>query len=408
MDELTLYERILGLQKPWTVEHVELSEDGVVHVHIEHDRDSETLCPECNRPCPRYDTRDKSWRHLDTCQYQTIVHGAVPRTRCPDHGVLQVTVPWAERNSRFTLLFEAMAIRWLQEASINAVSRQLGLSWNAIDGIMQRAVARGLSARQAVDYQHIAVDEVSSKKGHRYVTIISNALGQVVDIQDDRSKDSLRAFYTSLSKRELASIKTVSMDMSPAYISATKEHLRGWEEKICFDKFHVAMDLNKAVDAVRKEEIRFVPADHRRPLHLSRFNWLRSEEKLQRHHRDNITALSSVAKKTARAWAIRQYAMRLWDYVSRGWARKAWGRWYDWAIRSRLGAIKSAARSIKKHLWGIINAIVHRKSNAGAESINSRIKLIKVRARGFRNKERFKTAVLFHLGGLKLMPTHQN
>lgn len=408
MDELSLYERILRLQKPWGVEHVELSADGVVHVYVEHDRETETQCPECGRASPRYDTRDKRWRHLDTCQFQTIVHGAVPRTQCPEHGVLQVNVPWAEKNSRFTLLFEAMAIRWLQEASINAVSRRLGLSWNAIDGIMRRAVARGLSARKAVDYQHIAVDEVSSKKGHRYVTIISNGLGQVVDIQDDRSKDSLRAFYTSLSTQELDSIETVSMDMSPAYIGATKEHVSDWEQKICFDKFHVAMDLNKAVDAVRKDEMRIVPSDQRRSLHLSRFNWLRSEANLKRHHRDTITALSKVAKKTARAWALRQYAMRLWDYSTRGWAHRAWSSWYGWAIRSRLGAIKVVATSIKKNLWGIINAIVHGKSNAGAESINSRIKLLKVRARGFRNKERFKTAILFNLGGLQLIPAHLN
>ena len=408
MDELSLYESILGLQEPWAVEHVELSKDGVVHVYTEHDRDAETLCPECGCACPRYDTRDKSWRHLDTCQFQTIVHGAVPRAKCPEHGVLQVNVPWAERNSRFTLLFEAMAIQWLKEASINAVSRRLGLSWNATDGIMRRAVARGLSARESVDYQHIAVDEVSSKKGHKYITIVSNESGQVVDVRDDRSKNSLAAFYTSLSERELDSIQTVSMDMSPAYLSATKEHVDGWEQKICFDKFHVAMDLNKAVDSVRKGEMRFVPADQRRPLHLSRFNWLRSEGKLKSHHWDTINSLSKVAKKTARAWAIRQYAMQLWNYSTRGWAQRAWARWYGWAAHSRLTPIKTVAASIKKNLWGIINAIVHRKSNAGAESINSRIKLLKVRARGFRNKERFKTAILFQLGGLCLIPAHLN
>jgi len=408
MDELSLYERILGLRDPWAVEHVELSEDEVVHVYIEYDRNSETLCPVCGSACPRYDTRDKRWRHLDTCQFQTIVHGAVPRAQCHEHGVLQVEVPWAERNSRFTLLFEAMAINWLKEASINAVSRRLGLSWNAIDGIMRRAVERGLSARQSVDYHHLAVDEVSSKKGHRYLTIISNDSGQVVDIRDDRTKASLGDFYKSLSEWELNSIETVSMDMSPAYISATKEHLSEWDQKICFDKFHVAMDLNKAVDAVRKKEMQFVPADYKKPLHLSRFSWLRSEASLQLHHRDTIDTLSKVARKTARAWAIRQYAMQLWNYSTRDWAQKAWGRWYSWAIRSQLGPIKAVAASIKKNLWGIINATVHGRSNAGAESINSRIKLLKVRARGFRNKERFKTAILFHLGGLRLLPTHLN
>jgi len=108
--------------------------------------------------------------------------------------------------------------------------------------------------------------------------------------------------------------------------------------------------------------------------------------------------------KTARAWAIKELAMSLWDYVSRTWAEKGWHRWYSWAIRSRLEPIKQAARMIKKHLWGIINAIVLKADNGHAESINSKIKMIKIRARGFRNKDRFKTAIYFHLGGLDLYP----
>lgn len=99
------------------------------------------------------------------------------------------------------------SILGLKEASINVVSRRLGLSWNAIDGIMRSAVARGLSSRESLDYQHIVVDEVSSKKGHKYITIVSNESGQVVDVRDDHSKNSLGAFYTSLSERELDSIE---------------------------------------------------------------------------------------------------------------------------------------------------------------------------------------------------------
>ena len=79
-------------------------------------------------------------------------------------------------------------------------------------------------------------------------------------------------------------------------------------------------------------------------------------------------------------------------------------RWYNWAIRSQLNAIKSSARSIKKNLWGILNAVVLKKTNASAESINSKIKSIKVRAKGFRNKERLKIAILFHCGGLEMKP----
>ena len=105
-----------------------------------------------------------------------------------------------------------------------------------------------------------------------------------------------------------------------------------------------------------------------------------------------------------RAWVLKEYAMSLWDYQSRGWARKAWLRWYAWAIRSRLQPMKTAARMVKDHLWGIINAIVLNATNAMAESVNSKIKILKIKARGYRNRARFKTAILFHYGGLELYP----
>ncbi|MCU7902530.1 MAG: transposase, partial [Candidatus Thiodiazotropha sp. (ex Lucinoma aequizonata)] len=108
--------------------------------------------------------------------------------------------------------------------------------------------------------------------------------------------------------------------------------------------------------------------------------------------------------KTARAWAIKELAMSLWHYVTKTWAQKGWDRWLSWAVRSRLDPIKEVAKIIKAHLWGILNAVVLKVSNGPEEGLNSRIKMIKFRSRGFRNKERFANAIYFHLGGLALYP----
>jgi len=405
MDELNLYEQILDLPPPWFVEDVRLNKKTEnVDIFVSCDLDIALNCPKCNAPCPRYDNRKRSWRHLDTCQYQTMIHACIPRVKCGTHGVIQIKTPWAEQNSRFTASFESSVINWLKETSINAVSRRFRLSWNAVDGIMNRAVKRGLACRRRSSVKHLAVDEVSSKKGHKYVTIISNEKGEVIDVTDDRKKESLISFYKSLTKRDLENIETVSMDMSQSYIFATKECVENWESKICFDRFHVMQDLNKAVNQVRKSEMRTIPQPFREPLHKSRFCWLRSQATLKINHKQQIRELESIAIKTARAWSIRQYAGNIWDYRSRYWATKAWMKWYDWAIRSRLQPVKTAAASIKKNLWGIVNAIIHNKNNAGAEGINSQIKVLKVKARGFKNKERFKASIMFHFGGLDLYP----
>ena len=120
----------------------------------------------------------------------------VPRIKCPEHGVVTVGVPWYEPGSGFTALFEALVIDWLKEASLAAVSRQLGLSWNAIDRIMQRAVQRGLERRTEVQLAHIGVDETSFRKRHDYVTVVSDQAGQtVLHVADDRGQNSLTGFY---------------------------------------------------------------------------------------------------------------------------------------------------------------------------------------------------------------------
>ena len=107
--------------------------------------------------------------------------------------------------------------------------------------------------------------------------------------------------------------------------------------------------------------------------------------------------------------------MGLWHYARRGWAERAWGQWLAWARRSRMEPVAKVARMIGEHLWGIVNAVLLKVDNGSGESINSRIKMIKMRARGFRNKARFKRAIYFYLGGLDLYPagvtrgfTHMN
>ena len=185
MDEVTLYERILGISDPWFVEHVELNADAV-HVYLGYDSGMALHCPICHQEARRYDAKPRTWRHMDTCQYQTLVHCDIPRTDCPEHGARQIEVPWAQRNGRFTHLFENTIIDWLQELSINAVARRFNLSWNAVDRFMRDAVARGLARRTSPDITHLSVDEVSQKKGQHYVTVISNRQGQVVGVQRRR------------------------------------------------------------------------------------------------------------------------------------------------------------------------------------------------------------------------------
>ena len=136
----------------------------------------------------------------------------------------------------------------------------------------------------------------------------------------------------------------------------------------------------------------------------SKYHWLRNRSNMSWHQQRNFSALRQSSLKTARAWAIKEFASRLWEYRSRTWAYKGWKRLINWMARSRLKPMQQTAKTLRKHLWGILNAVILGVNNSHAESMNSRIKTVKTRARGFRNKQRFRNAIYFHLGGLQLYP----
>lgn len=406
MRDRQLYSQILGIQTPWSVSDVELSlNEGQVTVYIEHNGKKPCKCSTCGKPCPGYDHIVQKWRHLDTCQFQTILVASVPRSECPEHGVLATRVPWSEPGSRYTALFEALVIDWLKEATIKAVAQQMKLSWNAIDGIQQRAVKRGLERREVKPPKRIAVDETSFQKRHEYVTVVTDHIeGVVVHVADDRKSGSLNEYFDTLPEEQKADIECVTMDMSKAYIKSVMENVPEADQRIAFDKFHVAQSLGKAVNKVRVEEHKTLMSTGVELLKGTRFDWLTNPKNMSDEKWDNFEPLRNSTLKTARAWAIREMAMSLWDYKSRAWAIKAWKRWLSWAQRCRLEPIKEVARTVKAHLWGIVNAIVLNANNGRAEGINSKIQSLKNRACGYRSRERYKTAIYFHLGGLDLYP----
>ena len=414
MRDTDLYGRILGIESPWEVTGVELRlEAGEVEVFVVRGGGESLSCPECGGGARRHDARRRSWRHLPTCQYRTILTADVPRVRCAEHGVRTIRVPWSDPGSRFTALFEALVIDWLGAASMSAVARLLDLSWDQVDGVMQRAVKRGLERRgPAPGCRRLGVDETSFQKRHEYVTVVADLEGEprVHHVADGRGKEALSSYYESLSEAERSRIETVAMDMWAAYISATVSGLPDGDQKLAFDKFHVAAHLGGAVDEVRRAEHRILQGRGDERLAGTRYLWLYHPDRVPDRSWVRFKELIYGRSKTARCWHLKEVAMMMWETRDRAEARATFEGWYSWAIRSRLEPMKRVARMLKAHLEGVLNAIERGVTNARLEGINSVIQWLKKSARGYRNRDRFRIAIYFHLGGLDLapdsLPTH--
>ena len=402
----SLYAAVLGLSGPWIVERVETSLGaGEVEVWVALPKQVRWVCPECHAAAPIHDHQERSWRHLDTCQFRTIVHARVPRLNCPTHGIRQLTVPWAEPGSQFTALFETLAIDWLKQASVSAVAKHLRISWNEADGILGRAVKRGLARRDAVAPRYVGIDETAYQKRHEYVTVVSDLeRGIVLDVADDRRRESLDAFWQGLSPGQIDRIEGVAMDMWGPYIQSTLEHLPDADSKIVFDKFHLAKYLNDAVDQVRRSEHRRLLAEGFSLLAGTKYDWLRHPGSLTHMEKCALAALRSQIGRLGRAWGLKEMAMKIFDLTAPWAAERNFKAWLFLAMRSKLEPIKRVARMLRRHWHHVRNYFVHRITNAGSESMNAKIQRVKARACGFRNRERFRQAIFFHCGGLDLYP----
>jgi len=408
MFDTDLYQQVLALSTPWKVIDVKLDVVATqIHVHVEHPEGCRWSCPHCDRILACYDhAPERTWRHLNTCQFQTLVHARIPRVECPDHGVVQVKVPWAESHGRFTLLMERFVIDVLQACqTVKGACGLIDISWDQAWHVLERAVARGLSRKQVALIARIGVDEKAFRKGHRYLTIVNDIdRGTVEFVTKGREKASLATFYASRTPEQLASIEAVAMDMWEPYIQATLEALPLASSKIVFDRFHIMQYMTGAVDTVRRQENRLLVAEDDDRLKRTKYLWITSKENVHPKRLAEFRSLRGSDLKTARAWAIKENLRHLWSFRVEGWARRFFSQWSNWAMRSQLEPVKAVSRMLSRRLDNVITYCRHQVTNAVAEGLNSKIMAIKRRAGGYRNIENFKTVIYFHCGGLRLYP----
>ena len=397
LKDIQLYQQILGLAAPWQVESVTLKpKEREIEVQVGF---ADTLwgCPQCQGRMQIHDYEERRWRHLDSCQFKTIIVSRVPIVKCPDHGALTVAVPWAEKYGRFTQLFERLAIDVLRECSMSGACEILGISWDEADGIKQRAVQRGLARKSPTVMPRLCVDEKGMGHGQNYLTIVEY-------VGPERQRESLDAFWKSLTVAQLAGVEAVAMDMWEPYVQSTLAHVPGATTKIVHDPFHLVKYMNEAVNEVRKSEHRRLQAQGDDILKNTRQLWLYGVENVPAKHAQRFDAVKELNLETSRAWAIKEVFRSFWLCDTRQQAAKYFAKWYGWAIRSRLNPVKKVARMCKSHLGNLLTFFEHRLTNGPMEGLNNAIQGLIKKAFGYRNRERFKTDIFFHFGGLDLYP----
>lgn len=400
------YALLLGVGSPWEVKHVELKiQEKQVVIELGWQWGAAAQCPECGQECSMHDSApERTWRHLDTMQFTTLIRARPPRAACPTHGVKTMRVPWAAPHGRFTVLFERFAVEvLLASASVSQACELLGLSWDTAQEIMRRAVERGLERRQLDALKHLGMDEKSFKRGQSYVTLLTDLdQSRVLDVVEERTTEAADQLWETLTPEQKLTVEAVAVDMWEPFIRTIEKQVPAAD--IVHDRFHVSQYLGKAVDQVRRQEHKELLAQGDETLTGTRQLWLYNPENFSPEQVAEFSALKDLHLKVARAWAAKELFSKFWEYQEVGWARRFFKDWFGWVSRSQLKPVVEVAQMLKRHLDNLLTYLKHHITNAVTEGLNSKIQSLKAAARGFRNFRNYRIRILFFCGKLNLYP----
>lgn len=409
MDVKQHYAALLGLGEEWTVTNVVLDVGGKrIDICVEYTKRS-AICPECGELSSIHDKlEERTWRHLDTMQFETMIHARTPRVRCPKHGVKVIELPWASKSSRFTLLFEAFAIDVLKAAkSIKDAQGILRLSWYQTQSIMATAVERGMTRRDANEISFIGMDEKSFRHGKRaddFACVMTDIEGRrILDVGRGRSEEGAAALIEkALNPIQRHLVCGAAIDMSAPFEKAIRKAMPCAD--IVFDKFHVEKLLNEGVDNTRKQENGWLLKRDEKRLVKTKYLWLKGMEHLSDKEEARRQDAMKAALQTGKAWAFKEMFGTFWKSIDKHFAKANFTFWYEQVVKSGIKPMVKVANTLKRHLYGLIAWFDCMIDNALTEGFNSTIQNIKASARGFRNFENFRTVILFFCGKLDMRP----
>ena len=376
----TVFNKLLSLQGAF-VREVRFTPEAVV-VTVSR-RARRHRCPRCTFSTHAgYDSHVATWRHIALGKWRVLVRAKVSRLVCPRHGVLTEDVAWAPPDSGFTLDFEDL-VAWLaQQMNKTAVTRLAHIAWMTVGGIITRVVARKLDKDRLERLYVIGIDEVSYRKGHKYLSVIADhRTGAPAWIGEGRSRESVSKFFDELGPERSETVCIVTMDMCAAFIEEVRA--RAPNAHIAFDPFHVVKLANEAVHDIRRTEARIRKGSAEAAvLKGSRWALLKAPENLNAKEEVRLADVAALNARVYRGYLLKEELRALY-WCSHRAAPRHLDAWLAWASRSKLKPFVKVARTLRKYREGVLAAIRFGLSNGRLEGLNNKIGVLKHRAYGF-------------------------
>jgi len=322
-----------------------------------------------------YDRSTRRWRHLNACQMPVVLEAVICRVNCRGCGRVRTEqVPWARPNARHTIMFEKVVLWCARRMDKTAVAALMNTAWETVDAMITRAAGDPSTLTRLDGLRRIGVDEISYKRGHRYLTVVvDHDSGDVVWASEGRNAETLSRFYTELGPNRCAALEAVSMDLGFPFRNATITAAP--QARICGDPFHLLKMASDTVDAVRRRTLKDIKDPH------LRWALMKRPDNLNPHQQQLLDQLAADNTDAWRAWSFREELRRVL-HTSPEHATSAIDHWLDTASASPVAPVRNLARRFRAHRELIINAIELRLSNGRLEGTNSKIRLLNHRGYG--------------------------
>ena len=369
--------------------------EGKVIFHVEQPRER-VCCSACgSRNVVLRGHSDRLFRHVPIGGKQVWIRFAVPRVGCLECGcVRRVKVTFADPRRRYTRGFARYVLELSRHMTIKHVAEHLGASWDMIKEIQKMHLERHYARPPLAHLRKLAIDEIATRKGYVYMTVVLDLeSGVVVFVGDGKGADSLLPFWKRL-RASRARIQAVAIDMSQAYIKAVETHLPNAD--LVFDRFHIVKLLNDKLTQLRRELYREAKDKlHKDVLKGTRWLLVKHPENLDESRSEpaRLEEALHLNASLATAYYLKDDLRQLWEQPHRTAARNFVTSWYLRAMQSGIRVMQQFARTLGGGLLGIMNWFRHPISTGPLEGANNKIKTMKRQAYGFRDQEFFKLKI---------------
>jgi transposase len=410
-----LFHELLGLGLNWEVIDSRFDQEkGTVILEI---KETERLwdsqrCPKDGGSVFCYDhTEQLVWRHLNVFQHHCEIRCLLPRGKCRQCGhIYRVGPPWEGLSMHFTKEFEAYALLLIREMPMARVAEVTGEGDTRLWRMLFKHVDAAYAEADFGNVCCVGVDEMNVRKGQEYVSVFADLVAKrVLFATEGKDKATWAAFVEALEKHNghRHSITQVSMDMSAAYERGVKENCRN--AQVVFDKFHVVANVSKAVDLVRRAELRLGGKGVWEWLNKSQWLWRKNPENLSAEEQDRLSKIKEKNLCTAKAYQMRLVLQDIYRSPTAPVAQrrfKVWCRWVRWVARFHksplFASMIKVTQMVQNHLAGILAHWKWGVTNAFMEGLNSVFSAVKRKARGFRSSVYLITVLYLVAGKLRL------